>query len=363
MVRTNMTRLLLLKPLQRFIYDSMSIKHSTCSVASMAALLWLSSLVMGWLLLGQDQCSAQTNASDNLLNRQLPSQLFAIHPIDVVYTWVDGSDPAFQSDLREVESRLHQRTPPSWRQHCPLADCVLSARLSVVPPLPRRTAPSDVPFFIPGAAPLQLLPSPLPGPPATVLRFASVDEARSVLQRGAEFHINDDNFTMHQMFWTSDQNAELSAPIPDHVLLTGPAAAVRTLVADPSWADGEEVARADGGRAIVLRLPDAAVADRLLAERNGTVRVARARLALATSRLVDAATDAVAPSRFADSQELRYSLAISGAVRALGAPRVSRHQRPDPRLAGAGQPETDARHSRGHLPRSPPPADLLQPRD
>ena len=304
-VGIQMARLLLLKVLQKFIYDSMSVKHSTCSVASLAALMWLSSLLLSWFLLGQDQCSVQDNISDNLLGRPLHNQASFIYPIDVVYTWVNGSDPEFQQELHAAESRLQRQTPPGWRQHCPLPSCVPAAQLSIVPQLPRRTTLGDLRFFIPGAAPLQLLPSPLSESPGTVLRFASVDEARSVLQRGAEFQINEDNFTLHQMFWTSDENAVLSAPASDHVILTGPAATVRTLVTDPEWTDAEEVARADDGDVVVLRLPDAAVTDRLLTERNGTVKAARASLVL---RLVDAAADAVAPSRFADSQELRYSL-------------------------------------------------------
>ncbi|XP_043196593.1 N-acetylglucosamine-1-phosphotransferase subunits alpha/beta-like [Amphibalanus amphitrite] len=294
-----------LKSMQRCFYDTMSIKYTACSLTSFFA-IWLSSLIIGWLLLGEGFCPSQPILSDNLFGFPVPNQPFPIHPVDVVYTWVNGSDPQFQRDLHATESHLQQPAPASWRQNCPLPNCLLSSQLSVVPPLPRRMTLSDVRFFVSGATPRQMFPSPLPGPPATLLVYASVDEAQDVLQRGTEFRINEDNFTVHQMFWTWDESAALSAAVSDHVVLIGRTVIQETFlqrVADVQKTGAKEVARADDGRALVLKMLDAAVADRLLAE-NGTAQALRARLMW----LTDAAADAVSLSRFADSQELRYSL-------------------------------------------------------
>ena len=298
-----MARTLILKTLQRFFYDTMSIKNSTCFVVSLIV-IWFSSLMLGWFILSKRLCQSQPNMSDNLLGHPLPGYPFPKYPVDVVYTWVNGSDPEFQRDLHDAESHLRGRTPPGWRKSCPLSNCLLSSQLSVFPPLPRRMALKDVCFFVPGAVPQEMFLLPIPDPSATVLRFASVDEARDVLRRGAQFNINEDNFTMHQMFWTSDESAALSASVPNHILLTGPSEALKALLVAEPWRTGAEVARADDGGAVVLRLPNAVLADRLLSQ-NGTVSAFTARLVL---RLVGAAPDAVATSRFTDSQELRYSL-------------------------------------------------------
>ncbi|XP_037073450.1 N-acetylglucosamine-1-phosphotransferase subunits alpha/beta-like [Pollicipes pollicipes] len=89
-----------------------------------------------------------------------------------------------------------------------------AAQLTVVPPLPRRLVLADLKYFLPGVVPLEMAPSPLLELPATVMRFGSAEEARGVLRRGVDFSINNDNFTLFQTFWTSE---ERTSPAGDAV--------------------------------------------------------------------------------------------------------------------------------------------------
>jgi hypothetical protein len=92
-----------------------------------------------WLEWSRDKYEAVFNAfSDNLLDRSLQGRLCQAVPVDVVITWVNGSDPVFADSLkharedRDREAKKRKSAASKQAQAgCPYDDCVASHMLVV----------------------------------------------------------------------------------------------------------------------------------------------------------------------------------------------------------------------------------------
>lgn len=344
----------LAKIVQKLLYDYLAIKFTLCHKIGIVACLAVTAI---WLAdsLGGCKHPADGRCVNNLLNMPLPGYVCLDQPIDVVYTWVNGSDPNFQQQLKDARLKLRHLADSGWRHHCPLEDCVPASLVFVMPQLPRRLPLSDVRFFISGPSPLEMQDSRLPELPGTILRYNSLEDARRVLLQ-PRFRINDENYTLYQTFWTSaeasDHSFHTSTSVADgkHVMITG--------VNDTAMpTEAKVVARS--GSILIWRFPDATSSAKFIAEnhvRSGSIHVnasdvsgqgsvvgvlasdsdiseipnetdksvARTRevetkkVDITNQRVVKAAhlilrltevdKSAVDASRFEDSQELRYSL-------------------------------------------------------
>jgi hypothetical protein len=60
--------------------------------------------------------------SDNIVGKSLQSKLCQNIPIDVVYTWVNGSDPILLQGLQQYHLQLQEEAS----RKCPYANCVPS---------------------------------------------------------------------------------------------------------------------------------------------------------------------------------------------------------------------------------------------
>jgi UDP-N-acetylglucosamine-lysosomal-enzyme len=60
--------------------------------------------------------------SDNIVGKSLQSKLCQNVPIDVVYTWVNGSDPILLQQLQQYRLQLQEEAS----KKCPYANCVPS---------------------------------------------------------------------------------------------------------------------------------------------------------------------------------------------------------------------------------------------
>lgn len=60
--------------------------------------------------------------SDNIVGKSLQSKLCQNIPIDVVYTWVNGSDPILLQGLQQYHLHLQKEAS----KKCPYANCVPS---------------------------------------------------------------------------------------------------------------------------------------------------------------------------------------------------------------------------------------------
>ena len=76
-----------------------------------------------WMTWSQEKYQSVFNSySDNIIGKSLRNQLCQNVPIDVVYTWVNGSDPLLLEQLQEYQWQRQEETS----RKCPYADCVPS---------------------------------------------------------------------------------------------------------------------------------------------------------------------------------------------------------------------------------------------
>ena len=74
--------------------------------------------------------SVFNNFQDNLKDISFQAELSQHVPIDVVYTWVNGSDPLFLKDLKSVKESLKSSANQTTAD-CSAADCVTSHLVKV----------------------------------------------------------------------------------------------------------------------------------------------------------------------------------------------------------------------------------------
>ena len=132
------------KAVQKRLLNLLSDRTTFLAVIGSAALLIVSFLSFGeaWLQWSADKYAAIFNSfSDNLAGRSLQSRLCQHVPIDVVYTWVNGSDPLFQDGLKHAKERLRNDPKRKLRllTSCPFENCVPSHYLTTNGLLPPHT--------------------------------------------------------------------------------------------------------------------------------------------------------------------------------------------------------------------------------
>ena len=133
------------KPVQKRILNLLSDRNTFLVVLIGGFILIVSFLSFGeaWMQWSQDKYAAIFNSfSDNLAGKSMQSRLCQHVPIDVVYTWVNGSDPLFQDGLKHVKEKLQAQAD---KMHyvkavkCPLENCVPSHYFSTDGLLPIQT--------------------------------------------------------------------------------------------------------------------------------------------------------------------------------------------------------------------------------
>jgi UDP-N-acetylglucosamine-lysosomal-enzyme len=132
------------KTIQRRILHLLSDRTTFLAVLAGLLLLVVSFLSFGeaWLQWSADKYSAIFNSfSDNVAGRSLQSRLCQYVPIDVVYTWVNGSDPLFQDGLKHAKERLRNDPDRKLRllKSCPFENCAPSHFLTTDSLLPQNT--------------------------------------------------------------------------------------------------------------------------------------------------------------------------------------------------------------------------------
>jgi len=65
--------------------------------------------------------------SDNIVGKSLQSKLCQNVPIDVVYTWVNGSDPILLQQLQQYRQQVQEEVS----KKCPYANCVPSHIITI----------------------------------------------------------------------------------------------------------------------------------------------------------------------------------------------------------------------------------------
>ncbi|KAJ4439262.1 hypothetical protein ANN_07382 [Periplaneta americana] len=113
------------KIIQRHTYDLLSHKYSVIIILISFSTILVSVIQFGevWMTWSQEKYEAVFNSfSDNIVGKSLQSKLCQTVPIDVVYTWVNGSDPVLLQQLEQYRLQLQEETS----KKCSHANCVPS---------------------------------------------------------------------------------------------------------------------------------------------------------------------------------------------------------------------------------------------
>ncbi|XP_066593721.1 N-acetylglucosamine-1-phosphotransferase subunits alpha/beta isoform X2 [Prorops nasuta] len=92
------------KLIQRRCYDLLSYKYSLVVILLAFTCIFIGTIHFGevWLIWSKEKYAAVFHSfNDNILGRSYQKKLCQHVPIDIVYTWVNGSDPAFIKSLQK----------------------------------------------------------------------------------------------------------------------------------------------------------------------------------------------------------------------------------------------------------------------
>ncbi|XP_059483014.1 N-acetylglucosamine-1-phosphotransferase subunits alpha/beta [Neocloeon triangulifer] len=299
------------KVIQKQIYDLFSHKQALFFILVLFTFVIVTAFQFGetWLQWSTVRYSSIFNRfHDNIAGRNLQEKLCQSVPIDVVYTWVNGSDPLFQETLLKEKSEFKIEDINHKRGPCHFRSCVPSHFISTKGGLP--LTPDTKVEVLAHASEFSLVP--LNGRTWTLLQYPSVEEAKSA---DGILKLAGRNFSLHQAFWTTDPDAKNSVNLRQFVILLGvPASASKETVIKSLPSNLRVVGvwiYLDQGLA-VLQLPHAVGQDTL---RNSypNITVGSKDAFLSPAHLVLELTsiehnEDFSDSRFHDKEELRYSL-------------------------------------------------------
>ncbi|GBN29536.1 N-acetylglucosamine-1-phosphotransferase subunits alpha/beta [Araneus ventricosus] len=135
---------LLCKLLQRKTYDVLAKKHTLLLLFVGFIILFVSTLRFGETLIewSKEKYSVVFSPyNNNIMGKSYRNTLCQYVPIDVVYTWVNGSDPAF---LKELNKAKEEYGFLSSHMNCSFSNCVKSHMVLVRPQLPSSMTISDL---------------------------------------------------------------------------------------------------------------------------------------------------------------------------------------------------------------------------
>ncbi|XP_037099438.1 N-acetylglucosamine-1-phosphotransferase subunits alpha/beta-like [Syngnathus acus] len=129
-------------------------------------------------------------------------------PIDLVYTWVNGSDQTLLRNLRVAKEQLDvEQGLLSAKPQCPLSKCVVAPMVVFDPGLPENTTSEDLsvalPSFSTAKAVLQLTKPQQPSHRVTVVVFHSQADAEKALTET----LRHKTLSIYKSYLTTDQAA------------------------------------------------------------------------------------------------------------------------------------------------------------
>ena len=151
-------------------------------------------------------------------------------PIDVVYTWVNGSDPLFLDDLKHATEKLTAKANKkgknqiSQHQKCFYKDCVTSHFLtipSVVDFTPQQIKSQNAQFSrLVNIQSQNLICHDASIQNRTFLVMESIEAAKEI-ELSSEIQIGlDSRYRATHAYWTTDGYVPNTFVIPDHLILT-----------------------------------------------------------------------------------------------------------------------------------------------
>ncbi|XP_019750611.1 N-acetylglucosamine-1-phosphotransferase subunits alpha/beta-like [Hippocampus comes] len=143
-------------------------------------------------------------------------------PIDLVYTWVNGTDVSLQRDLMVAKKQLDaEEALLSVKPECPLSQCIVAPMVALNPGLPAnmttRELPSVLPSFSPAKALLQFTKPLQPSNTVSVVVFHSRADAEKALAGTLKIK----KFSISKCYLTTDKEAPGLIQMETLAYLTG----------------------------------------------------------------------------------------------------------------------------------------------
>ena len=252
------------------------------------------------------------NVKDNLRDTSFQEELTQMMPIDVVYTWVNGSDPQFLKDLKTVKEELDlsgNDTVSGCRAggcvvtHLVMVGCEAGVKLEYV-----RQQNKDM------VGVEQITQIQSQNRNITLFSFSNPDQALAI-QNKSEVHIGTSHYAMSLTYWTTDWTVPHSVPMDLFVIATQVPSPVSAAILEEALHNNFNLSIAKTWlyphhSLAVLQLytnPDVRklIGRQLSMENHKILRFYEAHLILKLPSMED---DRISAMRFTDNEELRYSL-------------------------------------------------------
>ncbi|XP_056430538.1 N-acetylglucosamine-1-phosphotransferase subunits alpha/beta [Hyla sarda] len=233
----------LLKLLQRQTYTCLSHRYGLYLCFGGMVLMIVSALQFGEVVLewSRDQYHVLFDSyRDNIAGKSFQNRLCLPMPIDVVYTWVNGTDPELAKQLRDVREQMEEeqralreligsnRTEPTKKGssdkmlECLLTHCIRVPMIVLDPALPANTTMKDLqsamPFFHAAKSLFHVAKPKNPSTNVTVIAFESQQEAETA-QLDALFETRKE--TVWRAYMTTDKDSPGLVLMQDLVFLSG----------------------------------------------------------------------------------------------------------------------------------------------
>lgn len=218
-----------LKLLQRQTYTCLSHRYGLYLCFGGLVLMIVSAFQFGEVVVewSRDQYHVMFDSyRDNVGGKSFQSRLCLPMPIDVVYTWVNGTDMALLKELKEVKEQMKEEQKArrerlgknasettevpkdSVKPECLLSHCIVAPMLALDPALPANVSLKELPTLAPSliaAKELLLMSKPShPSTTASVVVFHSqADADKAYTDVSKEEH----KFSVSRCYLTADKEA------------------------------------------------------------------------------------------------------------------------------------------------------------
>ncbi|XP_041636939.1 N-acetylglucosamine-1-phosphotransferase subunits alpha/beta isoform X2 [Cheilinus undulatus] len=218
-----------LKLLQRQTYTCLSHRYGLYLCFGGLVLMIVSAFQFGEVVVewSRDQYHVLFDSyRDNVGGKSFQSRLCLPMPIDVVYTWVNGTDTALLKELKAVKEQLEEEQralrerlgknssettevpKDSVKPECLLSHCILAPMLALDPALPANVTLKELPTLSPAfsaAKELLLMSKPFqPSTTASVVVFHSQADADKAY---TDVSTEDQKFSASRCYLTTDKEA------------------------------------------------------------------------------------------------------------------------------------------------------------
>ncbi|KAK3581579.1 hypothetical protein CHS0354_031927 [Potamilus streckersoni] len=220
------------KVIQKRVYDVISHKYGVLIVMCGVIAVTVSCIHFGETMVewSTEKYAAVFNSfSDNIVGRSFRERLCLPVPIDVVYTWVNGSDPEMLIQLKRVKmemeeelntSRIHRNS--KGETVCVFSNCLVTNIVLIDPMLPSNMTVSDLETYMPvfsDAKKIFKVTAPLGTANMTAVAFSNETYVEAVLN--STVWIAGMKRTLRRGYITSDWTIQNSMMLPDLILMSG----------------------------------------------------------------------------------------------------------------------------------------------